>query len=71
MKLNRKTHLVVLEEVARIKAGGKISDIKPDVRAVIENLVGYRYEECWGNNKVCQKMLAHTDDKYESPVTAA
>ncbi|MCS6057126.1 hypothetical protein LNO36_19085 [Klebsiella variicola subsp. variicola] len=33
MKLDRKAHLVVLQEVARIKAGGKISDIAPDVRS--------------------------------------
>lgn len=71
MKLNRKTHMVVLEEVARIKAGGKISDIKPEVRAVIENLVGYRYEECWGNNKVCQKMFTNIDGKYEAPITVS
>lgn len=52
MKLDRKAHMVVLEEVARIKAGGKPEDIQPEVRAVIEDLVGYRYEECWGNSKL-------------------
>lgn len=56
MKLNRKTHRIVLEEVARIKAGGKQSDIPPASRAVIENLVGYAYEECWGNSAICKKM---------------
>ncbi|MGI1325435.1 MFS transporter, partial [Klebsiella quasipneumoniae subsp. similipneumoniae] len=52
MKLDRKAHLVVLQEVARIKAGGKISDIAPEVRAIVEDLVGHRYEECWGNSKL-------------------
>nr|VXZ82964.1 Uncharacterised protein [Klebsiella pneumoniae] len=52
MKLDRKAHLVVLQEVARIKAGGKISDIAPDVRVIVEDLVGHRYEECWGNSKL-------------------
>ncbi|HBZ2416377.1 TPA: MFS transporter [Klebsiella pneumoniae] len=52
MKLDRKAHLVVLQEVARIKAGGKISDIAPDVRVIVEELVGHRYEECWGNSKL-------------------
>lgn len=56
MLLNRKTHLVVLEEVARIKAGGAQSDIKPEVREVIEALVGYPYEQCWGRSAICQKM---------------
>ncbi|VTR48701.1 Uncharacterised protein [Serratia fonticola] len=56
MTLNRQTHQVVLYEVARIKAGGKIGDIKPEVRLVIEKLVGLPYEQCWGNSKICQKM---------------
>ena len=55
MKLDRKTHLIVLQEVARIKAGGKLEDIAPDVRAVVEDLVGHRYEECWGNSPLFKK----------------
>ncbi|MDU4291721.1 MAG: MFS transporter, partial [Mixta calida] len=72
MLLNRKTHLVVLEEVARIKAGGEISDIKPEVRAVIEALVGYPYEQCWGRSAICQKMkLAPlVDEKATEPKQA-
>lgn len=52
MKLDSKAHMVVLQEVARIKAGGKIADITPDVRVIVEDLVGHRYEECWGNSKL-------------------
>lgn len=52
MKLDRKAHPVVLQEVARIKAGGKIGDIAPEVRLIVEDLVGHRYEECWGNSKL-------------------
>lgn len=48
MKLNRKNHLIVLGEVARIKAGGRKEDIPAEVRRVIEELVGHPYEECWG-----------------------
>ena len=57
MKLNRKTHLVVLGEVARIKAGGQIAHVEPEVRAIMEELIGYPYEECWGNSKVCRKIF--------------
>ncbi|MGA9607834.1 MAG: MFS transporter [Rouxiella badensis] len=57
MKLNRKTHLIVLGEVARIKAGGKIGHIPFDVRAVMEELIGYPYEQCWGNSHVCRKIF--------------
>ncbi|AUX94130.1 MFS transporter [Mixta gaviniae] len=68
MLLNRKTHLVVLEEVARIKAGGEISEIKPEVREVIEALVGYPYEQCWGRSDICRKMkLAPPADETTPP----
>ncbi len=63
MKLNRKSHLVVLAEVARIKAGGMINHIRPDVRAVMEELIGYPYEECWGNSKVCLGI-------YDAPIVS-
>lgn len=56
MKLNRKTHLIVLAEIARIKAGGQIQDVAPEVRDVMETLIGYPYEQCWGNSVVCQKL---------------
>ncbi|MBV8041239.1 MFS transporter [Pluralibacter sp.] len=58
MTLNRKTHKVVLDEVARIKAGGDMKDITPEARAVIEDLVGYPYEQCWGNSAICQKRMS-------------
>ncbi|WP_234419541.1 MFS transporter [Lelliottia sp. WB101] len=57
MMLNRKTHLIVLAEVARIKAGGKIDDIASDVREVMEELTGYPYEQCWGNSAVCKRLF--------------
>lgn len=56
MKLDKQSHAVVLAEVARIKSGGKIQDISPEARAVIEDLVGHKYEQCWGNNEACKKM---------------
>ena len=62
MKLNRKTHLVVLNEVSRIKAGGKISEIDPEVRAVIEELTGHVYEQCWGNSAVCRNIFDSPND---------
>ncbi len=53
MKLDRKAHLVVLQEVARIKAGGK----NQRYRAGCTSYRGgsgrsSRYEECWGNSKL-------------------
>jgi hypothetical protein len=66
MKLDRQAHLVVLQEVARIKAGGKVSDIPPDVRSIVEDLVGHRYEECWGNSKRLKMSSLRRKDRYLS-----
>jgi oligogalacturonide transporter len=64
MKLDRQAHLVVLQEVARIKAGGKVSDIPADVRSIVEDLVGHRYEECWGNSKRFKDEQPAPADRY-------
>jgi oligogalacturonide transporter len=50
MKLDRKNHAVLLQEIARIKAGGRIEDAPAEARAVAEELTGWKYEQCWGNN---------------------
>ena len=50
MKLDRKNHAVLLEEIARIKAGGRIEDVAPEARAIVEELTGWPYEQCWGCN---------------------
>jgi oligogalacturonide transporter len=52
MKLDRKNHAVLLQEIARVKAGGRIADAPAEARAVAEELTGWTYEECWGNNKL-------------------
>ncbi len=50
MKLDRENHAILLEEIARIKAGGAIADVPVHARAVAEELTGWKYEQCWGNN---------------------
>ncbi len=55
MKLDRKNHAILLAEIARIKAGGRIADAPAEARAVAEELTGWAYEQCWGNNKLALK----------------
>ncbi|GAB4058888.1 MFS transporter [Uliginosibacterium sediminicola] len=55
MKLDRKNHAVLLKEIARIKAGGKIEDASAEARAIAEELTGWKYEQCWGNNSLAMK----------------
>lgn len=50
MKLDQRSHQIVLNEIARIDAGGRKEDIDPQTRAVVEELVGCDYEHCWGNS---------------------
>ncbi len=55
MKLDRHNHALLLDEIARIKAGGAIADVPAQARAVAEELTGWKYEQCWGNNALAQR----------------
>lgn len=52
LKLTKENHKILVDEVNRIKAGGAKEDATPAAREAIEELTGYKYEECFGNNKV-------------------
>ena len=52
MKLDHKTHQIVLDELDRIHKGGKKADVTPETKAVVEELTGFKYEDCFGNNTV-------------------
>ncbi|MCO7127889.1 MFS transporter [Sporolactobacillus shoreicorticis] len=52
MKLNEKTHSVLIEEVERVHNGGKLEDVLPENKKVVEALTGFKYNECFGNNRV-------------------
>ena len=43
-KLNKQTHLVLLNEIKRLKANGSKDDVDPKTKEVVENLTGYKYE---------------------------
>ena len=45
-----KEDLRVRIEREAVKAGGKIEDVPPEARAIAEELTGWPYEQCWGNN---------------------
>jgi oligogalacturonide transporter len=60
MKLDRKNHAILLEEIARIKGGGTIADAPAHARTVAEELTGWKYEKCWGNNSLAQKHSGHS-----------
>jgi oligogalacturonide transporter len=45
-RLNRKTHLILMEEIAHFKRTGQGSQ-SPAIHAVIEDLTGYKYSQLW------------------------
>lgn len=51
-KISKKNHVILLNEIERLKSGESMDDVKPEVKDVIENLTGMPYKECWGNNNI-------------------
>lgn len=52
MKLDEKKHKVILAELDRIHAGGKMEDVDPSTRKICEQLTGFSYDRCFGHNNV-------------------
>ncbi|WP_162887563.1 hypothetical protein [Bombilactobacillus bombi] len=49
-KLNRQTHKVLKNEIARLENGGKKEDVTPEAKDIVETLTGEAYEKVWPNN---------------------
>ncbi|SMC21923.1 oligogalacturonide transporter [Clostridium acidisoli DSM 12555] len=54
-KLTKETHKLLVDEVNRVHAGGSKADVTPEAKAAIEELTGWKYEQCFGNNNVSYK----------------
>ena len=52
LKLNDSNHHILTDEIARLRAGGSKADVDPETKKFIEDLTGYPYEKCWGNNRI-------------------
>ena len=52
VKLNPQTHQMLLAEIERLRNGGSKDDVEPETKKLVEQLTGYSYEHCWGNNRV-------------------
>ncbi|HDG8096105.1 TPA: MFS transporter [Klebsiella oxytoca] len=53
-RLNKRTHKIFVDEVERLKSDGRKQDVKPEVRHVVEDLTGYRYDDLWRNEMPAQ-----------------
>lgn len=52
LKLDYKTHEILTDEITRIHKGGSMNGVTPEARKVVEDLTGWKYEKCFGNNNV-------------------
>ena len=52
LKLTKENHKLLVDEVNRVKAGGSKAEVTQEAREAIEELTGYKYEQCFGNNNV-------------------
>lgn len=52
MKLDIDSHKKLIAEIDRLKNGGSMKSAKPEARKVFEELTGFHYDRCWGNNNV-------------------
>ena len=51
-KLTVENHKLLEAEVERLKSGGSKADVTKEVKALVEELTGFEYEKCWGNNNL-------------------
>lgn len=56
LKLTKEKHKLLVDEVNRIKAGGDKDAVTLETRLAIEELTGFEYENCFGNNDVLGEM---------------
>jgi oligogalacturonide transporter len=48
-KLNKQTHAMLIQEIDRLKAGGRKEDVSAASKTVVEELTGYKYEDLWNH----------------------
>lgn len=57
MKLTIDNHKKMIAEIDRLKAGGSMQEATPETRTIFEQLTGFAYDRCWGNNNVGYKSV--------------
>lgn len=62
-KLTKENHVVLLDEIQRLKNGGSKMNASKEARQVFEQLTGWEYEKTWGNNNVGYTNLTKNREK--------
>lgn len=63
-KLTVENHKILMAEVERLRNGGDMKDVTAETREVVEELTGFKYENCWGNNNMVN--IANKKEKLDS-----
>lgn len=63
---NKESHAILISEVERLKNGGSKLDVTNQARTVIESLIGFTYEQCWGNNNLVEHEPKIVDNSFET-----
>lgn len=58
-KLTKENHKLLVDEVNRVKDGGSKAAVTPEAKEAIEELTGWKYEQCFGNNNVGYSKTSH------------
>ncbi|MCM3701600.1 MFS transporter [Paenibacillus macerans] len=61
-KLTKENHVVLLDEIKRLKNGGSKQEVTTEARKVFEQLTGWEYEKTWGNNTVGYENLVKSKE---------
>ncbi|WP_462410595.1 MFS transporter [Neobacillus sp. Marseille-QA0830] len=62
-KLTKENHVVLLNEIQRLKNGGSKAKATTEARQVFEQLTGWAYEKTWGNNTVGYENYIKSKEK--------
>lgn len=52
LHIDKKQCDILCAEIKRVREGGRMEDVEPEVKALCEDLSGFKYEQCFGNNNV-------------------
>lgn len=55
VKLDKRTHAILMDEIHRLEAGGAKEDATPEARKVAEDLTGHSWDELWPEVPLSQR----------------
>lgn len=70
LKLTDQNRHVLQAEIERLRAGGSKADVDPETKRFVEQLTGYPYEKCWGNNRVINFSHVVVEEAEAAPAQA-